>query len=203
MEGSKTLLDAETLFLVTDVSGKGIPAALIVSTIDAVLNSYLNINKAAFNLHDLVRTMNVVLINTTTVTQFATAWFGLYNHNSCILQTINAGHNPPYLFRKSHPVQSIEKGGIFLGMIDTPYEQETVNFENNDTLVFYTDGVTEAWNHREEDYGETRLIQIISENLKNSSQDILNAIQKDVNQYIAGLPLNDNFTCGVIKKTIS
>lgn len=192
--------EKQSLFFIADVSGKGIPAALIVSTIDAVLQSYLNINKTQFNLLDLVNTMNQVLITSTTMTQFATAWFGLFNHDTNELLSINAGHNPPYFFQHQKPVFSIEKGGIFLGIMETQYEHEILQLGPNDLILFFTDGVTEAWNHKEEDYGEDRLIGLVQSHQSAISQNILSSIQQDVEKYIAGLPLNDDFTCCVIKK---
>jgi len=193
------LNDKYSLFIICDVAGKGIPAALIVSSIYSSLNTYLQ--GESFDLISLVTRMNILLIKATPADKYATAWFGLYDHQTQILQSVNAGHNPPYLYSNKAKPAELKVGGIFLGSLDfIPYENEYVKLKKDDLLVFYTDGVTEAWNKAEEDYGEEQLMKILKENREKQADEILLAIEKDVEKHVAGAPQSDDFTCVVLKK---
>lgn len=192
--------DQRSLLFVADVTGKGIPAALIVSTINSCLSSYLKFHPDRFDFMAFVAGMNRVLIESTTETKFATAWFGLYHHDRKILYSINAGHNPPFVFRpgEAEPL-SLNEGGLFLGGLDMPYQKEEVQFGKDDVLVFFSDGVTEAWNEKEEDYEEHRLIGCVSGALRRTAEEILGCIEADVNKHVGRAPQSDDFTCAVVK----
>ncbi|OGC09066.1 hypothetical protein A2V82_12685 [candidate division KSB1 bacterium RBG_16_48_16] len=192
--------EQQSLFFVADVTGKGIPAALIVSTIDSCLNTYLKIDTDRLDLLKLVSSMNMVLIESTTETRFATAWFGLYHHKKRIMQSVNAGHNAPVLYReKSGEMILLQQGGLFLGGLEVPYEMEEIALDTGDVLVFFTDGVTEAWNRKQDEYGDERLQQVIRRNVSKSAEDILQAIAKDVKEHVGKAQQSDDFTCAVIK----
>ncbi len=192
--------DNHSLFFVADVTGKGIPAALIVSTLCSSLSSYLKLKNCEFDLMTLVKGMNLVLIESTTVTRFATAWFGLYHHDTKILTSVNCGHNPPYLYRRGvkEPV-TLDAGGLFLGGLDMPYESEQIQLGKGDAVIFFSDGVTEAWDKKEEEYGEERLISLVADCAQCSAGDILTKIEKDVKIHVGGAKQSDDFTCAVLK----
>jgi sigma-B regulation protein RsbU (phosphoserine phosphatase) len=191
----------QSLFVVADVCGKGIPAALIVSTFDACLNSYLKMNRDRFDMVELVQTLNRLLIDATKTTQFVTACFGLYDHSTGHWTTINAGHNPPVLGSTKNGANfQLTNGGIFLGSLDRPYEFNRMAMEKDDVLVYYTDGITEAWNGEEENYGEERLIQVISRHLHDSAKQILAAIEDDIKRHVGTAAQSDDITCLVIKR---
>ena len=192
--------ETQTLFFIADVSGKSISAALLVSTLCAALQTYLDLHQNNFSLMTLVSSMNRVLINSTTADKFATAWFGFYDHPTRTLTSVNAGHNPPYIFQpgKETPIE-LRKGGLFLGMMDLPYVSEDIKLNSGDVLIFFTDGVTEAWNCQEEEYEETRLIQCISKHRNASAATIHTAINDDVQSFVGDATQSDDFTCGVMK----
>lgn len=194
------LNDHQSLFFIADVTGKGIPAALIVSTIHSSLQMFLNMHKADLNLIDFATTLNHVLIESTTMDKFATCWFGLYNHQTRELTSLNAGHNPPFIFRKSHtePIK-LETGGLFLGGIEVPLESETVTLLPDDVMVIYTDGVTEAWNKQEEEYDEPRLIRVVETNRNATPETVLDAIFADVYEHVGNAKQSDDVTCFVVK----
>jgi sigma-B regulation protein RsbU (phosphoserine phosphatase) len=148
----------------------------------------------------LVTAMNKVLIESTTVDKFATSWFGLYLHDSKKLISLNAGHNPPYLFRSGMetPIE-LGTGGIFLGGYELPYKTEEIELRKNDVLIFYSDGVTEAFNEKEEEYGEQRLIKVAFDHAGQSEQHILSEIEKDVKKHVGKAQQSDDFTCVVVK----
>lgn len=192
--------DNQSLFFVADVTGKGIPAALIVSTIYSCLHTYLKLNQNKFDLMTLVSGMNKVLIESTTMDKFASCWFGLYYHDSKQLISVNAGHNPPYIFgsRKQEP-RELKRGGLFLGGFDVPYENEEIQLHTGDILVFFTDGITEAWNVKEEEYEEYRLVHVVTEHKQESAMGILSEIEKDVKRHVGRAQQSDDFTCAVVK----
>jgi len=193
------LNDNESLFLVADVSGKGIPAALIVSTIYSCIQTFLTLEEC-FDFKRFVKSLNKVLIDSTTLDKFATCWIGLYNHSTRRLTSMNAGHNPPYLFRNGNNLPEIlETGGIFLGCMDIPFENESIQLKKGDIIVFFSDGITEAWNRKQEEYGEERLIRIVTERVQQSARDILNAVLVDVKRHAGRASQSDDLTCGVIK----
>lgn len=193
--------EQRTLLFLADVSGKSISAALIVSIIDSCLHSYLKMAGKRFDLMELVGILNRVLLESTTSNKFATGWFGLYNHRTAELTSVNAGHNPPCLFRNNDTtVQTLEKGGVFLGAVDTGYESENLTLASNDILVYYTDGITEAWNENNDDYGEDRLIKTILQAKGHSAFDILRSIENDVQSHVGNAVQSDDMACIVLKK---
>ncbi len=190
----------QSLFVVADVSGKGVPAALIVSTIYSCLQTYLSLNRSTFDLVQLVNSLNRILIDSTTPEKFATCWFGLYHHQHRTLTSINAGHNPPYVFRQglAEPIE-LKAGGLMLGAVDFTFEQEHLELQPGDVLLYFTDGVTEAWNMAEEEYEEERLIKIAGDNLASHCHTILAAITEDVRGHVGRAEQSDDFTCVVVK----
>ncbi len=192
--------DYQSLLFISDVSGKGIPAALIVSTIYSCLETYLDLRKEEFDLLSLVRSLNKALISSTPLDKFATCWFGLYDHTNRKLISLNAGHNPPYIFHKKDkkPIE-LNTGGIFLGIMEFLFETEVIDIQPRDLLVFFTDGVTEAMNKQDEEYGEVRLIDVVNRNLHKPAAEIINEIEEDVKKHVSGAPQSDDFTCVVAK----
>ena len=193
------LNDHQSLFVIADVSGKSISAALIVSIIDSCLDTQMKCSDT-IDLQKTVEILNRVLIDSTTLDKFATCWFGLYDHKSKKLISINAGHNAPLLFRKNlnDPIKLI-KGGIILGSMELPFVSEEVELQRGDTLVIYTDGITEAWNKKEEEYEEERLVNSIRSAKNGSAKETLNIIIEDVTKHVDHAEQSDDLTCYVIK----
>lgn len=194
------LNDNESLFMIADVSGKGIPAALIVSTIHSCLQTFLHLNQEHFDLMGFVNNLNTVLIDSTTSDKFATCWLGLYDHHSKKMQSVNCGHNPPFIFRQGQerPI-SLDAGGIFLGGIKAPMTSEMVQMLSNDVLLVYTDGVTEAWDIDQNMYEEKRMQHVIWKNIELSSSNIVVALFDDIYRYIGGAKQSDDITAFVVK----
>ena len=192
------LNENQTLLMTADVTGKGIPAAMIVSTVYSCVHSY--ITQDPFRLEELVIGLNDVLLDSTTNDKFVTCWLGLYDHAERRLQSINAGHNPPYLFRNGEQKPSeLRVGGMFLGCFEMPYESEVIQMQTDDVLVFYSDGVTEALNHNSEEYEDHRLIGTVAGVRDAHAGDILRTIEEDVQHHVDGAQQSDDFTCAVMK----
>jgi phosphoserine phosphatase RsbU/P len=192
--------DRFSLFIVADVTGKGIPAALLVSTLHSALLTYLKMRAGDLNLCEMVSALNRVLIDCTGGTRFVTTWFGLYDHTERRLTSVNAGHNPPFLYRaQQKTLQKLSSGGLFLGILERPYEEEQLMLDRGDVIVFYSDGITEAENSRKELYTEARLAGLIQENGPLAAQQILDAITQNVKLHVGRARQSDDITCGVIK----
>lgn len=191
--------DTLTLFFVSDVSGKSISASLIVSTIYSYIVTYFNLNKNKFVLHDFVYTLNKVLMESTTSEKFATCWFGLFDHESNSIQSINAGHNSVYVFKKNGVTEELNRGGIFLGCMETEFESEEYIMSKGDLIVFYTDGVTEAMNINYEQYGDERLKNAVSKNYDLPAKEILRIILKDISDFVLDAEQSDDITCCVVR----
>jgi len=192
--------DNESFFIIADVSGKGIPAALIVSTINSCLQTYLSLNPVFFDINIFVNNLNEVLIKATTVDKFVTCWFGLYNHTNKNLKSINASHNPPFIFRKdlSEPVE-LKKGGLVQGVMKNNYEVEEVNLKTDDLLILYTDGITEAMDSQKIQYGEDRFISLIKNNINLSAMNLMKVIEMDIHSHVKNAKQSDDLTYIVIK----
>jgi sigma-B regulation protein RsbU (phosphoserine phosphatase) len=144
--------------------------------------------------------MNKVLLDSTTIDKYATCWFGLFDHKIQKMISVNAGHNSPLLFHKNATrPHALRKGGIFLGSLNVAFELEEVQLYSEDVLIFFTDGVTEAWNKKSEDYEEKRLIEVVSKNIHHSAEDILYKIEQDVKKHVGTAEQSDDFTCAVVK----
>lgn len=190
-----------TLFFICDVSGKSISAALIVSTICSSIMTYLNllkISKDQFDLTELVKSLNRVLIESTTEEKFATCWFGLLRHSDKNFTSINAGHNVTFLFRDKEVIE-LNAGGLFLGSIDMDFNSEDVTLQKDDVILCYTDGVPEATNIDFNFFGDDELLVSASKYLQNKPDYIVNNILNDVSKFVNGAEQSDDITCGAIK----
>jgi len=188
----------KTLIFVADVAGKSISAALIVSSIFSFIQTYLVLNSDLFNLVDFVGSLNKFLIKATTVDKFATAWIGLYNHDVAEIEYVNSGHNPTYLLRGLEIIELAE-GGMLLGSIDLPYKSEKHRLKKDDKIVFYTDGVTEAMNIKNEEYGEEEFQKVIRKNKKADSVKFVSEVISEIKQFTGSAEQSDDITCGVIR----
>ncbi len=164
-----------------DVSGKGAPAALMMALILASLRS----QKVTFyTVCDTVYRLNNLLHESTIEGKYATFFFALVSTDKNELIYTNAGHNSPLFIKANGEVIRLDKGGIVLGFLaDQMYIQESISFEPGDLLLAFTDGITEAMNHREEEFGEERLILLAAENQNKPVQEIRNIILDTVRDF--------------------
>jgi sigma-B regulation protein RsbU (phosphoserine phosphatase) len=187
-----------TFFMVADVAGKSISAALIVSTIYSYLQTYLILNKSGFNLIKFVVSLNIFLNNCTTVDKFVSAWFGLYDHKKKVFESLNAGHNPIFLVKKDNIVW-LQEGGLLLGNFDMGYTSEKLKVEKGDMIFFYTDGITETLNKNLEEFGQTKLEIALAGQNSNPANMIVDNIINEVYAFKNSSLPDDDLTCGVIR----
>ena len=185
------------LIAIADVSGKGIQASLLMANLQAFLKS---IYKQNYKLEEASNFLNDLVSENTTNGSFITFFWGVLNLDTHEFTYVNMGHNPPLLIRDSS-ITKLKKGGMILGVIKTliPYDYETVKLRPNDTLVLFTDGVTEAMNYEKEEYSDERLEKLCM-NISNYNADlILDTILKDVYSHTDGAEQSDDITGLVLK----
>ncbi|HLR26064.1 MAG TPA: PP2C family protein-serine/threonine phosphatase, partial [Fodinibius sp.] len=187
------------LFAIADVTGKGMPAALLMANLQAMLHVLLPTD---ISLAEATAQVNDIIHRNTPSDKFITFFWGIFRPQDRTFTYVNAGHNPPLLFKKgeSQP-QGLQEGGLILGAMPTmtPYNEQQVTLEKDDLLIFYTDGVTEAMNSEQtEEFGEERLISCILAHRGQPARQIKQAIIGEVRQF-AGSLQSDDLTLMVVK----
>jgi len=188
------------LLVVADVAGKSIPAALLMATFQASLKT---LSATPMGLGRLMERMNhYMCANSQNGLRFTTAFLAEYDPAGRTLTYINAGHNLPMLRRASGVIERLEEGGLPLGIQDgTSYRTGAVTLETADWLVIFTDGLVEAVNNRDEEFGEPRLINILQGDAKTSPSKLLSRIMVNLDFYVGTTPQHDDITCMLVKAT--
>ncbi len=183
--------------VVADVSGKGVPAALLMAFLRASLRAAIHIGYAP---HISMAKVNYLLWESIERNQFVTAFYAVLDASNRTLAYTNAGHNPPLLLNADGQARFIERGGLPLGMFkDTRYYEYYLPIESGQTLVIYTDGVTEATNASDEEYGRERLERTARAGHHLSAKELISFIHKDVLAWTDGQGANDDITFVIIK----
>ncbi|CAM3187724.1 PP2C family protein-serine/threonine phosphatase [Rhodothermus bifroesti] len=183
---------------IADVTGKGLPAALLMANLQACLHMAVPL---ALSLETSTVHINRVVCENTEADRFITFFQARYEPTTRQLVYVNAGHNPPLLLRASGEVLSLTHGGLLLGVFpQAHYEAEQLSLTPGDVLVLYTDGVTEVANAKEELFGEKRLLACLETHRNASAQAIVEAVRQAVEAFTgreAGY--EDDFTLLVLK----
>ncbi len=181
-----------------DVSGKGLPAALLMAHIQG---SVRDVAHEATDAGTCVTMLNQRLVVTTAPEKFVTLVYGVLDAQEHVFRYCNAGHNPPYHVAASGAVTELPAGGTILGIVDgMEYTQESIAFAPGDTLVLYTDGISEAMNARKELLGDDRLREICAEQRGMSAMTVREAILDAVMKHQGGEPAADDMTVLVIRR---
>jgi sigma-B regulation protein RsbU (phosphoserine phosphatase) len=195
-----TLADDRVLFVVADVAGKSIPAAMLMATFQASLRT---LSTSGVNLADLVAGVNRYACSTSQGgVRFTTAFLAELDPATGNVAYVNAGHNVPMLRRRSGLVERLEVGGIPIGIFsEAPYQMGTTRIETGDWLVIFTDGVIEAFNAKEEEYGEPELIRLIDRGATLAPPGLLRSLLADLDRFVGNTPQHDDITCLLLKRT--
>ncbi|MDZ7766730.1 MAG: GAF domain-containing SpoIIE family protein phosphatase [Melioribacteraceae bacterium] len=185
-----------TLFAIADVSGKGVQAALLMANLQAFLQS---VAKQNFPLPDATNLINDLVSGNTTMGSFITFFWGIIDDSTRELTYVNAGHNPPLLVRENE-LTKLKKGGMILGVMETtiPYECEKIQLNRNDKIILFTDGITEAMNVNQEEYGDERLEKFVLNLSEYKADEALNKLTSEIISYTKGADQSDDITCLVI-----
>lgn len=192
-------VDDDTLaFLVADVSGKGIPAAMFMMQSKTLLKSYA---ESGMSVEEVFTNANEKLCEGNDAGMFVTSWMGLLNTKTGLVTFANAGHNPPlvkhadgsFTYLKTRP------GFVLAGMEGIRYRKNEYQLEKGDVIYLYTDGVTEAMNVDNELYGENRLLDILNKNAESDTQTICDSVKTDVDIFVDKAPQFDDITMLCLK----
>jgi sigma-B regulation protein RsbU (phosphoserine phosphatase) len=193
------LIDKNRLgVIIGDVSGKGIAAALLMAVSKTLLKATA---LKGIPADTILTEVNNILVDDSPSNMFVTVFYGVLDTRNGAFEYSNAGHNSPYLISSSGEVKPLKNvGGLILGaMKDVEYESNIVMISPGDMLFFYTDGVTEAMDQNEEEFGEERLIKALcSKNNLDVNQQIYHIIN-EVQKFSCNLPQADDITCLVLK----
>jgi sigma-B regulation protein RsbU (phosphoserine phosphatase) len=185
-----------------DVSGKGVPASLLMATLRAYLRGAQTIHHQA-DLTVVMANLNRLVYDSSDANRYATFFYGEFDSASRVLNYVNGGHNPPMLFRRSDGARSVvrlETGGPVIGLMeDCAYNQACVTIEPGDVLVAFTDGISEAMNPADEEWGDDRLIDAVRSNLAATARDLIVHIVRAADTFVAGAPQHDDMTAIVVR----
>ena len=180
-------------FAIADVSDKGMPAALYMTVTRTLIRAAVQTIESP---DEVLKRVNELLYEESQNGMFVTAIFALLDPQTGILEYANAGHNLPLIFRgKTQKVEKLKKGGIALGVVeDGQYVCRQIQIKEQDTLLLYTDGVTEAFSSSGEQFSESRLIDALQNNRYASSTELLENLEDLINTFRKGEPPSDDLT---------
>jgi phosphoserine phosphatase RsbU/P len=191
------IFDDQIGLIVADAVGKGIPAALLMSFLRASLRAGVQVGYAP---HIAMSKVNNLLWDSVEDHQFITAIYGILDETNRTFVFSNAGHNPPLLMRADGEFRYVEYGDTPLGMFyDAHYHQHFIRFEQGETMVMYTDGITEAASDSGEEYGTERLAKIVLDGLELPAKKLIDHIRKDVADFTGRKFLDDDGTLFIVK----
>lgn len=184
---------------IADVSGKGLPASLLMANVQAALRVLAPV---ADSIETLIRRINKVLYENTTPDKFVTFFCGIIDTHLNTFEYINAGHNPPYIFRETGQIEELTAGGLILGFSgdDFPYETGIETIRSGDVILLFTDGANEARSETGDELGETALKQIVMDNSHKTAEQICGEIILKVKNFSGNSSQYDDITLVTIKK---
>lgn len=182
-----------------DVTGKGMPAALLMANLQATVRGQAMIGDSPA---ESLRRANKLLVQNIDINKFVTLFYGVLDISKHELHYSNAGHDHPYLFSNSgHSFSRLEAGGIVLGfMADSEYVETRIGIEPGGCLVIYSDGITEAMNEAEIDFGENRLFKVLQGCMDASAAQMIEKILDSVKDFAGANPQADDMTLLVLKR---
>lgn len=191
------IYDDQIGLVIADVSGKGVPAALLMAFLRASLRAATHIGYAP---HISMAKVNYLLWESIERNQFVTAFYGILDASNRSLSYSNAGHNPALLMDTTGDIRFLERGGLPLGMFrETRYHEYYLTLEPGELVVLYTDGVTEAMNGRGEEFGRDRLARSVKAAAHLSAREMIKALHDAVIDWTDGKGADDDATFFVIK----
>lgn len=188
-------------FVVADVTGKGVPASLLMATMRATLRA--NIQNNPNDIVQALRQVNGDIYRDSPVDKFITSIYCNLDYESHELSYVNSGHNPPYIVRANdHRIEELDQGGVMLGImeeIDLP--KATLSIDKGDILMLFSDGVTEATNPSGELFSEERFERWLLDHNQLSAEEMKDALLETLRDYANGSPQSDDITFIIVKRT--
>jgi len=192
------LPDGRMLFLVADVSGKGMGAALLMSNILAAFR--IMYESSEFDLGKVVEKVSMQLFRYSDPGHFATLFIGLTEPDGKTIRYINAGHNPPLVVRSDGSLEHLEPSGVMIGAFDFGgWEEQEIELSENEFIFIFTDGVTEAERDNNQ-YGDARMEKLVAEARVLSPCEIVGRLMDDINGFMGDAPRSDDITVLILKR---
>ena len=186
-------------FTIADVSGKGVPAAIFMAVARTLIRAT---GIRGVSPAECMTYSNALLSQESVNNMFVTVFYGIYNIRTGEVTYANAGHNPPYLVKADGSVEMLplSKDIVAGAFDDFQYSQESLQLEPGDTLLLYTDGVTEAINTEDKEYGEGRLEKQLAQCSNLSCQEIIDKVKEDVKAFAGEAEQSDDITLFALKR---
>lgn len=183
-----------------DVSGKGMPAALLMANVQATIRAYSQLHFSAGNC---LKHANDLLFRSTTAEKFVTLFYGILDPTKHTLNYTNAGHEEPFFFHKSQLLR-LKTGGIPLGVVGHfPYKVDAIQFGKGDVLIIYSDGIPDSINSNHERFGIEKFESIARDSVDSQAEEIADTIFTAVNEHVLDTPQFDDMTLLVVKRKSS
>jgi serine phosphatase RsbU (regulator of sigma subunit) len=193
-------LGADSLALaVADVAGKGMPAALLMAMLQGSLRTLIT---AGFRGSELITKLNAHLLANIPPNRLVTFFYAELQTGQGSLRYVNAGHNPPFVLRKDGALDRLDANGVALGILgDARFETSEIVLQPGDRLLLYTDGVTEAFDLGDREYGEDRLIAYLVQSRGQSQQALIDGLKADVLGFCGPARPRDDMTLMVVGRS--
>lgn len=185
--------------VIADVCGKGIPAALFMAVSRTMIHSK---GKQCDSARECMTESNRLLAAYSVDSMFVTVFYAIYNTKTGFINYCNAGHNPPHLLHANGTIEGLplSKNTIVGALDGLDFQEETLQLEHGDTLVMYTDGVTEAMNPAYEEFGRERLNQILVSMPHQSCQQMVESIKAGIKTFVEDAEQSDDITMLILKR---
>ena len=193
-------IDGDRIALVVaDVCGKGIPAALFMAVSRTIIHSK---GMQGVSAAECLTDANRLLANSSADYMFVTVFYAIFNTKTGLVTYSNAGHNPPHIVRAGGTVEQLPMDGQFMvgAFAEEEYADKTLHMEHGDTLVMFTDGVTEAMDSTGRLFGTDRLNRILSGVADKSSQEIVEAVKAGIVEFVGDAEQSDDITMLVVRR---
>lgn len=190
--------DGRLAICLGDVSGKGLPASLLMANLQATLRWQTLVSQQP--LECMVRSYKL-LFESTNPEKFAILFYGIIDSTHRTIHYTNTGHDWPFLISKDASIRRLRTGGLLLGMFEqATYEDENIPLLPGDLLVIQSDGISEAFDIHQEQIGEKRLQDLLLEHKDRSAEEIIDAVVREVRKHAEANPQSDDITIMVIKR---
>lgn len=190
--------DGRLVIALGDVSGKGTAAALLMSSLHAAIHAQ---SASHDSLVATISAVNRYLADNIPANRFVTLFYAELDPESGSLSFLNAGHNPPLIVHAAGTVEQLASGGLPLGIKpDAEYREGRTQLQPGDVLVIYSDGVTEAVSPTGEEFGPTRLYEVVSRNVEASAAGIRDRIESSLTKFAQGTSAADDITLVIVKR---
>ncbi|MGW8178537.1 MAG: PP2C family protein-serine/threonine phosphatase, partial [bacterium] len=181
-----------------DVSGKGMPAAMLMASLQGSLRTLIS---AGFRGRDLIKKLNSYLCENTPDNRLVTLFYGELNLSSGVLRYVNAGHNAPFWLQGADATQELASTTMALGIIEDPtINDNTIQLQPEDQILLFTDGLSEAFNKKLEAYGESRLNQSLLKHRDKSPSHLIRSLLEDVRRFSGTVKQGDDMTMMVVRR---